>query len=115
MPVIVIPTGEINDWETFHTVFQRELGFPEFYGRNMDAWIDCLLSVDEPDGGMVADKVIVSDNDVLTLELDDASRFASRCPEQYAAVLECAASVNWSRNNMMGRRSIIALSFSVDR
>jgi hypothetical protein len=66
------------------------------------AWIDCLISVDEPEGGMVADEVVVSDGDVLTLELDDAAAFASRCPEQYAALVDCASSVNWSRKKVMG-------------
>ena len=55
MPVVRIPTSEIVDWESFHSVFQRVLGFPEFYGRNMNAWIDCLTSADSlDDGGMVA-------------------------------------------------------------
>ena len=38
-PVLVkIPTEQITDWETFHTVFAEILGFPDFYGRNMNAW-----------------------------------------------------------------------------
>jgi RNAse (barnase) inhibitor barstar len=47
VPVVAIPVSEIDDWESFHSVFQRELGFPAFYGRNMNAWIDCLISADE--------------------------------------------------------------------
>jgi len=30
------------DWETFHDEFQEKMGFFDGYGRNMDAWIDCM-------------------------------------------------------------------------
>lgn len=39
--VRAIPLDEIEDWPTFHDVFQRTMGFPDFNRRNMDAWIDC--------------------------------------------------------------------------
>ena len=47
--VVTIPTGQIRDWGTFHSVFQTALGFPEFYGRSMNAWIDCLTHFDDGD------------------------------------------------------------------
>ena len=45
--------SQITDWETFHDTFAQALGFPGFYGRNMDAWIDCLTSADEKTHGML--------------------------------------------------------------
>lgn len=96
--------------ESFRSLFQRVLGFPDFYGRNMDAWIDCLTSADAPEDGMVATDVIAGDGDVLTLQLDDVADFAARCPEQYEAVIECDAFVNWRRTEV-GERPILALSF----
>ena len=50
MPVIEVPASQINDWDTFHDTFAQTLGFPDFYGRNMNAWIDCLTYADEDDG-----------------------------------------------------------------
>jgi hypothetical protein len=50
--VITIAADQITDWDSFHSVFQATLGFPEFYGRNMDAWIDCMTYVDDPSGGL---------------------------------------------------------------
>ena len=99
--------NEITDWKSFHDVFAAALGFPEFYGRNMDAWIDCLTYADEADGMR---SFTVSPGDLLTLRLDDAGAFAVRCPEQFAAVVECSAFVNWRRIEQ-GRRSILALAF----
>jgi hypothetical protein len=54
----------------------------------MDAWIDCLTYRDEDDGMA---SVVVPSGDVLTLQLDEGRAFAQRCPEQYAALIECAA------------------------
>ena len=83
MPVVRIPTAEITDWQSFHAAFERVLGFPDFYGRNMSAWVDCLTSADALDDGMVGANVVAAEGDVLTLALEDAASFASRCPEQY--------------------------------
>jgi RNAse (barnase) inhibitor barstar len=43
-----IRARNISDWKSFHAEFRRVFGFPEFYGHNMDAWIDCMTSLDEP-------------------------------------------------------------------
>src|SRR5688572_7987636 len=40
--VIKIDTQRITDWKSFHNLFAEVFGFPGFYGRNMDAWIDCM-------------------------------------------------------------------------
>lgn len=107
VPIVDIPVSGIVDWDTFHDVFGAALGFPSFYGRNMDAWIDCLTYRDEDDG---LASVVVAPGDVLTLQLDEGRTFARRCPEQYTALIECAAFVNWRRIEA-GDRPILALSF----
>lgn len=94
--VKVIPTGSIVDWDTFHDAFATALGFPAFYGRNMNAWINCLTYADDADSGMVADPV--APGDLLALAIPDAPAFRARCPEQYEALIECAAFVNHRRN-----------------
>jgi len=52
MKVVEIPTQKIENAESFHEVFAEVLGFPDFYGRNVDAWIDCMSSGDDPTSGM---------------------------------------------------------------
>jgi hypothetical protein len=108
MPIVNIPVGRITNRDTVHAVFAEALGFPPFYGRNMDAWIDCLTYVDEPDAGMT--KVTVGAGDVLALQLDEVNEFAGRCPDLYDTLIECAAFVNWRRIEI-GERPILALSF----
>lgn len=108
MKLIKLDTRRICDWDTFHDVFAEVFGFPDFYGRNMNAWIDCMSYLDEPGAGMSA--VSVEPSSVLTLQLDAVDEFASRCPEQFSALVECAAFVNWRRIEQ-GQNAVLALSY----
>ena len=106
--VVKIDTGKIHDWDSFHNVFKESMGFPDFYGRNMDAWIDCMTFLDVPEDGMTS--VHVPRDGILVLSLSDASGLASRCPEIYEAILECSAFVNHRRLEA-GEAPVLALSF----
>ena len=59
--------NNIRDWDSFHEEFARVYGFPDFYGRNMNAWIDCLTSLDAPEDGISS--VHCEPGSVVTLEL----------------------------------------------
>ena len=107
-PVVRIDTRRIHDWGSFHTVFADLLGFPGCYGRNMNAWIDCLTSLGEPADGMTS--VHAPPGGVLVLQLDHVDDFAKRCPKLYEAIVECAAFVNWRRIEV-GEEPVVALSF----
>ncbi len=37
-----IDVSKIKSWDDFHAIFSKELSFPSYYGRNQDAWIDCM-------------------------------------------------------------------------
>jgi hypothetical protein len=108
MTVVKLDTRRITDWDTFHGVFAEALGFPAFYGRNMNAWIDCMTSLDEPADGLTT--VHAPKGGVLALQLNFVDDFARRLPEHYAAVVECAAFVNWRRIEN-GEAPVLALSF----
>jgi hypothetical protein len=106
--IVAIPVNEIVDWDSFHVVFARELGFPDFYGKNMNAWIDCMTSVDEPEDGMTS--VHGTKEAGLLLNLGDCTEFAKRCPEQYEAILDSVGFVNHRRMEA-GEEPVISLSF----
>ena len=108
MAVVRIDCGRIIDWESFHSEFAEVFGFPAFYGRNMDAWIDCMSWLDEPGSGMTT--VHAPPGGVVTLQFDGVDEFAARCPEQYAALVECAAFVNWRRSSQ-GEPAVLALAY----
>lgn len=105
---VTIVARHIVDWPSFHAEFDRLLSFPDFYGKNMDAWIDCMTSLDRPEDGLTG--IHVGKGQVLKIEIDDVDDLKKRCPEQYAALIECSAFVNWRRNEA-GESSVIALSF----
>ena len=100
--------NNIGDWASFHEEFARVFGFPDFYGKNMNAWIDCLTSLDAPEDGMSS--VHCEPDSVVTLELSNVKAFANRCPEQYNAVIQGSAFVNWRRLER-GDPPVLAVSF----
>jgi hypothetical protein len=108
MRLVKLDTRRITDWDTFHDVFAEAFGFPAFYGRNMNAWIDCMTSLDDPSAGM--SDVCAPHGSVVVLELEYVDYFIRRCPEQYEAVIDCAAFVNW-RKIETGEPAVLALSF----
>jgi hypothetical protein len=111
-PVVAIETRRIVDWDSFHVVFADTLGFPDFYGRNMNAWIDCMTYLDDPGAGMST--VHCARGGVVTLAIRDVTDFARRCPEQYEALVECSAFVNWRRIER-GDGPVVALSYDFER
>jgi hypothetical protein len=48
----------------------------------------------------------------LTMEIEDAEHLRAACREQYDALLQCAAFVNWRRIER-GDPAVLALSFFV--
>lgn len=106
--VVQIEAARITDWESFHDVCARVLGFPGFYGRNMNAWIDCMTSLDEPADGMT--QVHAPKGGVLVLSISDATDFAARCPEIFDALVDCVAFVNYRRMDL-GESPVLALSY----
>ena len=88
MPIVRIDARRIVDSDSFHDVFAEAFGFPDFYGRNMDAWIDCLTSLDVPSDGLTA--IHTQPGGVVTLQIENMDDFAERCPPLYEDLIDCA-------------------------
>lgn len=91
MPTVTLDADAMADWETFHTVCQAAFGFPDFYGRNSAAFIDCLTYLDESDG---MTRFSLKPGETLTVELRGAQALAERAPDVAAGLLELIAAVN---------------------
>lgn len=102
-----IQTSKITDFESMHDAFHDVFVFPEFYGRNMDAWIDCMSDLDDPEAGMT--QIHVEKGKVMTLELVDSKDLRDRLRDVYDAIVECSAFVNWRRVDA-GRSPVLALA-----
>lgn len=109
MKVVEINTSELRDRKSFHAYFKEKFGFPDFYGNNMDAWIDCMGYLDEVSTEMTL-KVFVERNDFVVFQLLHVNDFINRSPELYNALIECAAFVNYRRIES-GENPLIVISF----
>lgn len=89
---VTIDFSKIKDRDSFHALFQTSMGFPNFYGKNMDAWIDCMSYIDEPRAGM--SKVTVLPGESLEIVLVGTEAAIKNCPEVFLSFLECTAFVN---------------------
>ena len=47
MRIVTIDCSTIADRDGFHTAMEEALGFPSWYGRNLDALHDCLTDISE--------------------------------------------------------------------
>lgn len=106
--VIKIDARSIHDFKSFHEVFRAALGFPTTYGHNMDAWIDCMTSLDNPAAAM--SRVHAPRGGVLTLLLEHVDDLAERRPEILTALQDAASFVNWRRIEA-GEPPVLALAY----
>ncbi|WP_299602806.1 barstar family protein [uncultured Tateyamaria sp.] len=103
-----IDGGSIRSVSDFHDVFAAAFGFPEFYGRNGNAWIDCMTDLDDPEAGMT--KVHVEPGKCLTLQIENAKAMKRDAPEIWDTLADHTAFVNWRRIEM-GQGAVLALSY----
>ena len=106
MRTVYIDTAAIKDRPSFHATFQEALGFPGFYGKNMDAWIDCMSAVDDPEAELSA--VTVAPGEILMLELADSLELAARCPDIWEDLIDAVVFVNQRRVDA-GDPAVLAL------
>jgi RNAse (barnase) inhibitor barstar len=108
MKTVTIDAAKITDWETFHSVFAKALGFFDGYGKNMDAWIDCMGYLDDPSPSLTTVKI--NFGEVLNLEILHTRDFQRRNPEIFSKLVDCTVSVNWRRVND-GKPPLLSLTF----
>ena len=82
MQTFIIKGKRLKNWKTFHAEFKKEMHFPDYYGENMDAWIDCIDELsDEP----------------TILQIENGKYLKENVPELFNAILECGAFVNYRK------------------
>lgn len=81
----------ILDEDTFHAECKKVLGFPDYYGNTMDAWVDCLSYLRDEDG---MTKFRLKPNEVLEIVVKDAAALRERAPDLLEEVTFCVAGIN---------------------
>ncbi|MFA5304766.1 MAG: barstar family protein [Candidatus Omnitrophota bacterium] len=100
----------IKDWDSFHDVFTEVFGFPDCYGRNMDAWIIRMMSIDDPDSSLTTVKVSEGEN--LTLEILNGGSLRKRCPEILDTLSNSLSLVDFRRIGA-GKDPVLSLWYSI--
>lgn len=91
MPAVQLDGRTLTDWAGFHQTCKQALGFPAFYGGNMDAWIDCLSGLRDDDG-MSAYRL--APDEMLQIQVLHSDVLRREAPEILSALEECTAEVN---------------------
>jgi hypothetical protein len=91
MAMLTLDGERIRDWGSFHDECQREFGFPEFYGRNMNAWVDCLSYLRDEDG---MSKFRLDPDEVLEIEVVHADMLRALKPEILEDLEFCVEAIN---------------------
>jgi len=111
MNIVRIDCSKITSIDKFHDVFALAMGFPDFYGRNMNAWIDCMTSLDEPEDELTS--VHVPKGEMLTIQLDNIDKLISSDQKMYESLVDDVAFVNHRRIEA-GDMPVLALSYHAD-
>lgn len=64
---LVLNFSQVNDLESMHLLLKEKFGFPDFYGKNVNALIDCWTSLRYPEHEMT--KVSLSPEEILELKI----------------------------------------------
>jgi len=91
MARVQLDGAALTDWDAFHTVSKKAFGFPDFYGRNMDAWVDCLSYLRDDDA---MSSFRLQPNEVLEIEVLHADLLRQRAPEILGELEFCVAAIN---------------------
>ncbi len=91
MAIIRVLLDGVSDWDSLHAALADALGFPDYYGRNGHAFIDCLTDITH---GWDVPPMLV-DGETLTIDLGDTNRREEAFREKTDAVCAWVAFVNW--------------------
>lgn len=92
--IVRIDGSKILNWDDFHDAFKDVMGFPDFYGRNSNAWIDCMGDIHH-DTKML--NVTLSNDTALVLEVTDAGHMEEKAPDILEGLASLVAFVNKER------------------
>lgn len=94
MKSVTLKSSVFDSWKQFHNQFSEVMGFPDFYGQNMNAWIDCMKYIDDPEAGM--SKITIKSSESLIVEISIKEPLSEESQEILQALIECTAFVNRS-------------------
>lgn len=95
----------------FHEAFRAAMGFHDYYGRDWEAWIECLMEEGNDFG--VVPKFTVPKGGTLTLRLQNVDKMNANRPHLLDRLNDDIAGVNHQRLEQ-GESPLIALAYQVE-
>ena len=106
--LIRIDARRLTDTAGLHAALSEAFGFPPFYGNNLDALVDCLTRLDDPQAGL--SRVQLFPGQVALVVIEHARETCTQTAAQVKALTDAAAFVNWRRLEQ-GQPPVIALAY----
>ena len=103
MITLSVDFKEISNAAEFHDKFKQLFGFPDFYGNNFHAFIDCLTSLRIPEEGMTS--INIKQNEYILLEVNNINQLPDNLKHDFLLSIQ---EVN-SRNILFGEKASILL------
>lgn len=107
---ISVDLSRTRTTEQLHAVLKNVFGFPDFYGSNYPALVDCWSSLRYPDDGMSA-VVLDALDDRLELHVSDLAS----CSEDVIRTLISAVEAVNNRARLNGLEEVILLVLNESR
>lgn len=108
MAEVRLDGAAIGDWPAFHAACRDAFGFPDFYGNNMDAWVDCLSYLRDDDG---MTRFRLKQNEVLRIVVANAAALRATAPDILDDLQFCIAAIN-DRYADYGEKPALALELA---
>ena len=91
MTRISVNGATIVDWPSFHDEFNRTFRFVDGYGRNRDAWIDCMTDLHGP---KALSGLRLPAGEQIEIVLNGSAAMAKSYPELFAELLRLVRYAN---------------------
>jgi hypothetical protein len=91
MATVRLDGAAITDWPSFHAQSREAFGFPDFYGDNLDAWVDCLSYLRDDDG---MTRFQLGEDEVLEIEIANAEALRRQAPDLLDELAFCIDGIN---------------------
>ncbi|MEY3445079.1 MAG: hypothetical protein RLZZ519_3360 [Bacteroidota bacterium] len=102
---VLVDLSGVESKAQLHSVLKNCLGFPDFYGANFYALIDCMSSFRYPEDEMTT--IVLQEDEVLLMEIRN---FSPEMKDLVTMIVYAVQAVN-ERARSRGRISSILLTF----
>jgi RNAse (barnase) inhibitor barstar len=97
MKTIIIDGKSLTTEDAFHDRFASAFRFPDYYGRNMNAWIDCMTDHCPSHG-------------FISIHIENVSILKTEAQQLFESLVDCCAFINW-RETSEGGAPLVALAY----